>query len=149
MQGSGNAGKMILLFSKDKDHQPTITQLSVNDLDKQFDLLNKTLNEKIVLGTGIPRILSGVETAVGLSDTSKILEQANRQWFNESIKYSQYDIVDMLNKIFMFNNQPLVRFRNESQNIFTLGVSEQTLLTMFTEDELRKALGYEPKNKLI
>lgn len=148
LQGANAAGKMILLFSKDKEHEPTIKQLEVNNADKQYAILNETIDNKILMSTDIPRILSGLETTVGLSDGGKALAEANRVWFNESIKYKQETILKALNDIMIFNNMPLIQFRQNKESIFTSGLSEQTILTLFSIDELRENLGFGPKNNI-
>lgn len=48
--GSGNAGKTMLAFNNGTDKEPAVTDLSTTDLDKLFDLLNKTVQAEIFSG---------------------------------------------------------------------------------------------------
>lgn len=48
--GSGNAGKTMLAFNNGTDKEPVVTDLSTTDLDKLFDLLNKTVQAEIFSG---------------------------------------------------------------------------------------------------
>lgn len=48
--GSGNAGKTMLAFNNGTDKEPAVTDLSTTDLDKLFDILNKTVQAEIFSG---------------------------------------------------------------------------------------------------
>jgi DNA-binding MarR family transcriptional regulator len=48
--GEANAGKFIINFNNDPAKAPTVLDLSASDLDKQFDLLNKTIQQEIFSG---------------------------------------------------------------------------------------------------
>ena len=48
--GSKNAGKFMLAFNDSKENEPSIVDLSGTELDKHFDLLNKTVQTEIFSG---------------------------------------------------------------------------------------------------
>jgi hypothetical protein len=48
--GEKNAGKFIINFNNDPAKAPTVIDLSASDLDKQFDMLNKTIQQEIFSG---------------------------------------------------------------------------------------------------
>lgn len=48
--GSENAGKFVFIFNTSKEKSVNITDLSANELDKQFDILNKTTQQEIFTG---------------------------------------------------------------------------------------------------
>jgi len=48
--GAENAGKFVMIFNTNKDKSVNITDLSANELDKQFDILNKTCQQEIFTG---------------------------------------------------------------------------------------------------
>jgi hypothetical protein len=48
--GAENAGKFVMIFNTDKNKSVNITDLSASELDKQFDILNKTCQQEIFTG---------------------------------------------------------------------------------------------------
>jgi hypothetical protein len=61
--GSENAGGIVLSFSDDPAKAPTVLDLSNTDLDKHFDILNKTTEQQIFVGHQITSpILFGIKT---------------------------------------------------------------------------------------
>lgn len=48
--GAENAGKFVMIFNTSKDKAVNITDLSSNELDKQFEILNKTCEQQIFTG---------------------------------------------------------------------------------------------------
>jgi hypothetical protein len=61
--GSENAGGIVLSFSDDPAKAPTVLDLSNTDLDKHFDILNKTTEQQIFVGHQITSpVLFGIKT---------------------------------------------------------------------------------------
>jgi DNA-binding Lrp family transcriptional regulator len=61
--GSENAGGIVLSFSDDPAKAPTVLDLSNTDLDKHFDILNKTTEQQIFVGHQITSpILFGIKS---------------------------------------------------------------------------------------
>lgn len=48
--GSGNAGKTMIAFNNGSDKEPAVTDLSTTDLDKLFDQLSKSIQQKMFSG---------------------------------------------------------------------------------------------------
>jgi len=48
--GASSAGKVVVLFNEPDQQKPDIVTYQLNDADKQYDLLNKTATEKILVG---------------------------------------------------------------------------------------------------
>lgn len=48
--GSGNAGKTMIAFNNGTDKEPAVTDLSTTDLDKLFDQLSKSIQQKMFSG---------------------------------------------------------------------------------------------------
>jgi hypothetical protein len=48
--GAENAGKFVMIFNTAKEKSVNITDLSASELDKQFDILNKTCQQEIFTG---------------------------------------------------------------------------------------------------
>lgn len=71
--GSENAGKFVLVFNPNKDKQVDISDLSFNELDKQFDLLAKTVQQEIFTGHQVVSpMLFGVKTEGQLGGTTEL-----------------------------------------------------------------------------
>ena len=61
--GSENAGGIVLSFSDDPAKAPTVLDLSNTDLDKHFDILNKTVEQQIFCGHQVVSpVLFGIKT---------------------------------------------------------------------------------------
>jgi hypothetical protein len=73
--GSENAGGIVLSFSDDPAKAPTVLDLSNTDLDKHFDILNKTTEQQIFAGHQITSpILFGIKTEGQLGGRSELRE---------------------------------------------------------------------------
>jgi hypothetical protein len=71
--GSENAGGIVLSFSDDPAKAPTVLDLSNTDLDKHFDILNKTTEQQIFAGHQITSpILFGIKTEGQLGGRSEM-----------------------------------------------------------------------------
>jgi hypothetical protein len=71
--GSENAGGIVLSFSDDPAKAPTVLDLSNTDLDKHFDILNKTTEQQIFAGHQITSpALFGIKTEGQLGGRSEM-----------------------------------------------------------------------------
>jgi DNA-binding Lrp family transcriptional regulator len=71
--GSENAGGIVLSFSDDPAKAPTVLDLSNTDLDKHFDILNKTVEQQIFVGHQVTSpILFGIKTEGQLGGRTEI-----------------------------------------------------------------------------
>jgi hypothetical protein len=73
--GSENAGKVLLMFNTDPTKAVQIQDLSATDLDKQFTILNETVQQEIFSGHSITTpSLFGVMTAGKLGESTQLKE---------------------------------------------------------------------------
>jgi len=97
-QGAENTGKVILAFNSDPAKAVQITDLSATDLDKQFVILNETVQQEIFSGHSITTpSLFGVMTPGKLGESTQLKEgfeifkntyvQLKQTRFEESINY--------------------------------------------------------------
>ena len=71
--GSENAGGIVLSFSDDPAKAPTVLDLSNTDLDKHFEILNKTVEQQIFVGHQVTSpILFGIKTEGQLGGRTEI-----------------------------------------------------------------------------
>ena len=144
LKGAGNAGKAVFLFAPTPDSLPKIDVIQPSDLDKQFELLNSQINEKIVLATGIPRILSGIETATGLADTGNALRLAEEMWFMNDIVHKQNRIQKAINEICDISGYDRISITNPKASFLDYGLSDAIIQTSFSINEIRQAAGMSP-----
>lgn len=89
--GAENAGKFLLFFNSSKEKAINITDLSSSELDKQFDLLNKTCEQEIFTGHQVVSpMLFGIKTKGQLGGTSE-LTTAYQIFINTYAKPKQAD----------------------------------------------------------
>lgn len=71
--GSENAGGIVLSFSDDPAKAPTVLDLSNTDLDKHFEILNKTTEQQIMVGHQVTSpMLFGIKTEGQLGGRTEI-----------------------------------------------------------------------------
>lgn len=138
--GEKNAGKFIINFNKDPAKAPTILDLSASDLDKQFDLLNKTIQQEIFSGHRITSAsLFGISTEGALGARNE-MRTAYEIFQNTYVNGKQQFIERWFGYIL-----PLFGINDEFyiQHTEPLGFefSEQIIASNMTQDEIREKLG--------
>lgn len=100
--GAENAGRFMLIYGTDADKDPTIQDLSATDLDKQFIILNETVQQEIFSGHGITSpSLFGVMTAGKLGESNQ-LQEAYDIFKNTYAEVKQGRFEDAINYITKF-----------------------------------------------
>ena len=138
--GSDNAGRVVVTFSDGVESQPTLLNLQPSDLDKQFDILNKTVQQEIFTGHKITSgMLFGIKTEGQLGGRTELLE-AWEHFYKTYIVYKQDVITRVFNNLLQVNGLPPVL---KIKPIEPIGVtwSEATYVSVMTKDELREKLG--------
>lgn len=140
--GTDRAGALLITFSRGRDNAPEITHLSPSDLDKQFDLLNKTVQQEIFTGHAVTSpMLFGVKTEGQLGGRDEITE-AYELFKNTYIVPKQYNLNKSLNyllekkgvngKVSLKETAPL-----------TDKLSEAELIKVMSPNEIRERGGLE------
>lgn len=97
--GSEKAGNFFLIFNKNKDQEVKIDDLSATELDKQFDLLNKTCQQEIFSGHQVTSpMLFGIKESGQLGGRDE-LQNAFDIFKNTYIKDKQLAIQTQLNYV--------------------------------------------------
>lgn len=138
--GSDNAGRVVVTFSDGTESQPTLLNLQPSDLDKQFDILNKTVQQEIFTGHKITSgMLFGIKTEGQLGGRTELLE-AWEHFYKTYIVYKQEVITRVFNNLLQVNGLPPVL---KIKPIEPIGItwSESTYVSVMTKDELREKLG--------
>jgi len=147
--GANNAGKFILTFSDDKTRTPEITAITPSDLDKQYLALQELLVQNILTAHRVTSpILMGIKSDTGLGNNAEELNSAANFYLNTVVLPFQHQIIKTLRKIFTVNNMDMpIRF--EQLKPITTRFTNQDLMAVMTQDEIREELGLAPLNEEV
>jgi len=144
-QGTDNAGGLIIQYNDPQEKESVISNLQPSDFDKQFDLLNKTVQQEIFVAHKVNSpMLFGVRVEGQLGGRSEMIE-AYEMFQQSYIEPRQQKIDDTLTYLFEF----ISPVRLETINKPPIGVDYIALFTagLLTQDEARKELGFEAIEK--
>jgi DNA-binding MarR family transcriptional regulator len=138
--GSKNAGKFMLAFNDSKENEPSIVDLSGTELDKHFDLLNKTVQQEIFSGHKVTSpMLFGVKTEGQLGGRAE-LREASELFQNTYVNAKQRSIEEIINYLYKFNDlQAQLELRKTEPINFEF--SEAIISANMTQEEIREKLG--------
>jgi len=142
-KGSSNAGEPAIFFVEDDGAAPTITQIEVSDLDKQFAQLSETADKNVTLAHSMPRIVAGLETPGSLGGGKEYID-ASIIFFNQYTSKQQKFLLGTLNMIMDINGLEELKIINTPPSIMLLG--EKMLQAVLNKNELRDLFGYEPED---
>jgi hypothetical protein len=140
--GSENTGRIVVVFSPSKDAAPTIDRLMANDLDKQFDMVEKNVQQNIFTAHQITSpMLFGVRVATQLGGRDEIA--VSYEHFKKTyIHNRQKPVLRTLNRIAkMIGGISTEYYINELKPI-DIGVpfSENIIAENLTKEEIRYLL---------
>lgn len=157
--GSENAGNIVLSFNDDPNKKPEVIDLSATDLDKHFDILNKTIQQEIFAGHQITSpMLFGIKTEGQLGGRSEMRDayeifkntycndkqQALEQTFTELAKYwgvqDECVIVPIEPIGFEFSEATIVQFAPKAWILEKLGIDIAKYPELQTEQVQQGAL---------
>jgi hypothetical protein len=144
-QGTDNAGGLIIQYNDPQEKESVISNLQPSDFDKQFDLLNKTVQQEIFVAHKVNSpMLFGVRVEGQLGGRSEMIE-AYEMFQQSYIEPRQQKIDDTLTYLFEF----ISPVRLETINKPPIGVDYVALFTagLLTQNEARKELGFEEVEK--
>jgi hypothetical protein len=144
-QGTDNAGGLIIQYNDPQEKESVISNLQPSDFDKQFDLLNKTVQQEIFVAHKVNSpMLFGVRVEGQLGGRSEMIE-AYEMFQQSYIEPRQQKIDDTLTHLFEF----ISPVRLETINKPPIGVDYVALFTagLLTQNEARKELGFEEIEK--
>jgi hypothetical protein len=144
-QGTDNAGGLIIQYNDPQEKESVISNLQPSDFDKQFDLLNKTVQQEIFVAHKVNSpMLFGVRVEGQLGGRSEMIE-AYEMFQQSYIEPRQQKIDDTFTYLFEF----ISPVRLETINKPPIGVDYVALFTagLLTQNEARKELGFEEIQK--
>jgi hypothetical protein len=147
--GAHNSGKFVLTFSDDKTRTPEITPISMADADKQYLALQELLVQNILTAHRCTSpVLMGIKSDTGLGNNADELNSAANYYLNTVVAPFQEHILKVLSKIFSVNNMDLPVSFVQLKPI-TVRFTNQDLMAVMTQDEIREELGLAPLDERI
>lgn len=135
-----NAGRWIINFSDGQDKAPNVIPIQPADLDKQFDILNKTIQQEIFVAHRVTSpMFMGIRVEGQLGGRNEIIDSFRLFQQNE-IKPDQVHFEKVFNYLASFNGVADA-YRVEELEPFNPEFSETTLLEIATKDEMREMAG--------
>ena len=133
--GTDNAGGIVLVFSDNKSKEPKIENILPSDFDKQFDILNKTVQQEIFTGHKITSpMLFGIKTEGQLGGRDEIKE-AYELFQNTYINEHRNKVLEVYNKLAALYNVGELDVRNTEPVGLALDMS--AIVNNMTRDEIR------------
>ena len=140
-QGTDNAGGLIIQYNDPTEKESIISNLQPSDFDKQFDLLNKTVQQEIFVAHKVNSpMLFGVRVEGQLGGRTELIE-AYEMFHHAYIEPRQQKIDD----VFSYLLEPIAQVRLETINKPPIGLDYQALYTagIIDRNEARKELGFD------
>lgn len=144
--GTDNAGGLIIQYNDPNEKESIINNLQPSDFDKQFDILNKTVQEEIFVSHKVNSpMLFGVRTEGQLGGRSELIE-AYEMFQSSYIEPRQKKLDDTLTYLFEY----IAPVKLTTENKPPLGINYQELFTagIIDRDEVRKELGFSTQVKM-
>ena len=145
--GSENAGKMIITFSDDKTRTPEVVPLNTSDLHSQYLALQELLVQNILTGHRCTSgTLMGIRSSTGLGNNADEINSAANFYLNTVCMPFQQKIIKVLRSIFRVNDMDMPVSFVQLKPI-TTRFTNQDLMAVMTQDEIREELGLPPLNE--
>lgn len=138
-QGTDNAGGLILMYNEPNERESIVSNIQPSDFDKQFDILNKTVQQEIFVGHKINSpMLFGVRVEGQLGGRSEMIE-AYEMFQQAYVEPRQGKMDEQLTYLFSF----ISPVKLETINKPPLGLDYLDLYTrnLISNEEARKELG--------
>ena len=143
-QGSGNAGKVVISFSEDRNRAPEVTPLNSSDLDKQYLALQELLLTNICASHRVTsKTLMGIDSANGFSSNADELLNASNFYQNTVVRPFQHNILKTLKTLLEVNRIALPLEFVQLKPI-TIQFDSKTIREVTTTDEIRESIGLTP-----
>jgi len=143
--GTDNAGRFLVNFSDSPETKPELTPLTPSDLDKQFDILNKTVQQEIFVAHRVTSpMLFGVKTEGQLGGRAEMIE--SYEIFKATYVEDRVQRIERgINYLASFNG--VTGLKLQPTEPISEQLTEGALMQILSRDELREKAGYEPETK--
>jgi hypothetical protein len=143
--GTDNAGGLIIQYNDPNEKESVISNLQPSDFDKQFDILNKTVQQEIFVSHKVNSpMLFGVRVEGQLGGRTELIE-AYEMFQSSYVEPRQKKLDDTLTYLFEY----IAPVQLTTENKPPLGIDYVSLFTtgIITIEEARKELGFEVQQK--
>jgi hypothetical protein len=143
--GTDNAGGLIIQYNDPSEKESIVNNLQPSDFDKQFDILNKTVQQEIFVSHKVNSpMLFGVRVEGQLGGRSELIE-AYEMFQSAYVEPRQKKIDDALTYLFEY----IAPVKLTTENKPPLGMDYIGLFSsgIITLEEVRKELGFENPKK--
>lgn len=143
--GTDNAGGLIIQYNDPNEKESVISNLQPSDFDKQFDILNKTVQQEIFVSHKVNSpMLFGVRVEGQLGGRSELIE-AYEMFQSSYVEPRQKKLDDTLTYLFEY----IAPVQLTTENKPPLAIDYVSLFTtgIITIEEARKELGFEVQQK--
>ena len=137
--GTDNAGGLIIQYNDPNEKESIINNLQPSDFDKQFDILNKTVQQEIFVSHKVNSpMLFGVRVEGQLGGRSELIE-AYEMFQSAYVEPRQKKLDDALT--YLFEYIAPVQLRTENKPPLGLDYSELFAKGIITNEEARQEMG--------
>jgi DNA-binding Lrp family transcriptional regulator len=139
-QGTDNAGRWIINFSDRVDNAPTVIPIQPNELDKQFNLLNEQVQQEIFVAHKITSpMFFGIRVEGQLGGRSEMIDSF--KLFEQNYVRPIQQHFETLFTYLANKSGAVATIKVEPLEMFKPTFTEQTLLEISTNDEMREMAG--------
>jgi hypothetical protein len=140
--GTNNTSKPIVTFyDAEGDKKPEVKIMEMSNADKQYDLLNKTTLQQILIAHKVTNEnLVGISTPGKLGSANELL-QNYELYFNTVVKPEQQSVLSPFQKLMLINGMNEIKIINNKP--IDMDFSENILKEILTQDEMRDIIGYD------
>ncbi len=143
-KGTDNAGRWIINFSDRVDNAPTVIPIQPNELDKQFDLLNKQVQEEIFVAHKITSpMFFGIRVEGQLGGRSEMIDSF--KLFEQNYVKPIQQHFEVLFTYLANQSKATATIEVKPLEMFKPTFTEQTLLQIATRPEMREMAGLPPE----
>jgi hypothetical protein len=140
--GTDNAGRFVVTFNDDVSKAPTLEPLTPSDMDKQFEILNKAIQQEIFISHRVVNpMLFGVKTEGQLGGRQELVEAYElfkATYVNDRVR----KVERMINYLGSFNGVEGMELIPVEP--ITEQLSETAMIQAMTPAELREKAGLPP-----
>lgn len=145
--GTDRANSLLINWSQNKENAPTIEHLTPSNFDKQYEAMNKAVQEELYTGHRITNpLLFGVPTPGKLGGNNDEIVSSYELFKKTYIEPFQKIMNDEFNYLLQIKGfEGRIKLKETKPLIEKL--TEATLKEVLTKDELRQLAGYSKENK--
>ncbi len=136
--GSDNPGRFIIMYKRGLT--PEFKVIENPDLDKKFEILEKTTKNNITIASQMDRILLSLDDSNGFSNAKEINE-TSEIFSNRYIVPWQNLFFNQINKILNINKLSQIKMINPTYNMDVSNYGIDDLLLIFDSNEVRGFFG--------